>query len=145
MAQLGNYYTLCWPSRSRVNCGGRRSLAWPPLPLWSLGYLYPWPILHSLCAQILHRHTNCLSDTLLACAHTLTPPLSFSSSRQEHGIVSHVSTSSCVMGVMWGTHSAKRWGRVSTEELKGGVCVATSAQPFSCLCMKQAICLLTLI
>lgn len=61
--------------------------AWPdphfrPGPLWSLGYSYPWPILHSPCAPLRHRHTNGLSDTLAPRTHALPPP-PLSPSRME--------------------------------------------------------------
>lgn len=51
--------------------------AWPdphfhPGPLWSLGYSYPWPILHSPRAPLLHRHTNALSDMLTTRTHAHT-------------------------------------------------------------------------
>lgn len=106
---------------------GRRGLARPPVsnpgPLWSLGYSYPWPILH---LPLVPPHS--LTHT---CTHLPPPSLSPSplllspSSRQKHGIVSHVSASSCATGAMWGARSAKQWvGGGGGSIVKGwSVCV----------------------
>lgn len=96
----------------------------------ALATLIPDPFYtpHVLC---IYTDTQAVSDTVMACEHTLPPPPSFPSSRQRHGIVSHVSASSCVTGVMLGTRSAKQWGEVSMRESKGGVCGHRAMLPVS--------------
>lgn len=122
MAQLRHYYTLRWTSRSGVNCGGRRGLARPPVSIPAhceeLATLIPDPFYPP---HVPRFYTNGLSDTSQTrthkphTSHTHTrarpPPPQLPSSRQKHGIVSHVDASSCATGTMWGAHSVKQWVR----------------------------------
>lgn len=98
------------------------------------------------------RHTN--SPSRLSYAHTyLPPPPSQLSppSRQKHGITSHTKASSCATGAMWGTRPAKQWdGGAVWASLGVEGCHLPSVSffftlPISCLCMKEAICLLPVI
>lgn len=78
--------------------------------------------------------------------HTLKPPLLCQPRQQKHGIVSHVSASSCAMGAMWGTHPAKWLGGGGHGCGVEGWCLGTFSLSLSfthllaLLCMKEAIC-----
>lgn len=94
------------------------------------------------------RHTNSLSR--LSYAHTYLPPPPVVST-QQHGITSHTKASSCATGAMWGTCPAKQWdGGAVWASLGVEGCHLPSVSffftlPISCLCMKEAICLLPVI
>lgn len=136
MAQLRHYYTLSWTSRSGVNRGGRRGLARPPFP--SRPDLKPWLLLSlthftlPMCpdsaqdtrrvslTRLQHAHTHALTHIH---THTHLDTVLSPSSRQKHGIVSHVSASSCATGAMWGlVQPSDGWGRGEIVRGWGVVC-----------------------
>lgn len=92
--------------RRCVNWGWVGCLARPLLPIprpdvkpWWLSSLTHFTL--PTCpgfTQHTHIHAQAHVDTVLS-----------PSSRQEHGIVSHVGASSCAAGAMWGARSAKQW------------------------------------
>jgi len=108
MAQFRHYYTLRWTSCFGVNCRGREAVPDPHSVshglLWSLGYSYPWPILHSPCAPLFHQHTN---DRGMHTLTHLSPLCSLHpAGRNMASWVTSV-PAAVQRGTMWGTHPGK--------------------------------------